>query len=455
MIDKNQDKDILEELSNAPHLSKLKGKNPFKVPISYFDTLEEDILSEIYLEEAGHSKNRNRTIFLRYIAAASLVLLLSYSLFELNKKQKSKDTFVAKSTQPKVKIQQEQKKVLLVDRNLRQNNKQKLVLEKGTGDSKNKISQYQSIKANNSKKNNSNETSVAVERPLTHHQKIANTAKKVNFKENEQKAMANANTMSAAYVVNSPSSPKIIRSARVMKKKSNSSNYILPHDTCVDKSFVYTMAKHRTMDSAYRFQWAVYQQEEAITIDSSRLYKLFIFLGDSLFATDSMFVIIVPLPKPIIHAQKEQFHSQSLLISSGTNNKNYTYHWSVSPENSSEIYVDNLSSGVHIINLRITTCADTVNASIPVVVSDCNVEVPNVITPNGDGYNDKFYIKGLDLFPGSSLTIIDRNGKLIYQSMNYKNNWQATSVPSGSYFYSLKINNKDKTEKQGTLNVLK
>ncbi len=455
MIDKNQDKNISEELSNAPHLSKLKGKNLFKVPISYFDTLEEDVLSEINMGRAGYSKSRNKTIFLRYIAAASIVLLLSYSLLELNKKQKSKDTFVAKTVQAKVKIQEEQKKVFIVDKSLLQNNKQKLVLEKRTGDSKNKISQYQSIKANNIEKNNSNENIVAVENPVPHHLKLADTAPTVHYRKIEQKNMGNTNTMSTAYVSNSSSSPIIIRSVRVMKKKNNTSNYILPHDTCVGKSFIYTIAKHKSLDSAYRFQWAGYQREKAIIIDSSRLYKLFLFLGDSLFATDSMFVTIAPRPKPIVHVQKEQFHSQSLLISSGTNNINYTYHWSVSPENSSEIYVDNLSPGVHIINLRITTCADTVNTSISVVISDCNVEVPNVITPNGDGYNDKFYIKGLDLFPGSSLTIIDRNGKLIYQSMNYKNNWQAASVPSGSYFYSLKINNKDKTEKQGTLNVLK
>ncbi len=453
MIDKNQNKNILGELSDAPHLSKLKGKNPFKVPISYFDTLEEDILSEINVKGIVHSKNRNRTIFLRYIAAASIVLLLSYSLFELNNKQKRKDTFVAKTAQTKVKIQEEQKKAFIVDKSFRQNNKQKLVLE--TENTKNVISKYQSIKANNIGRNNSTQNIVAVEHSLPHHLKLADTVQKVHYRKIEQKDMVNTNTMSTAYVANSSSLPIIIRSARVMKKKNNTSNYILPHDTCVDKSFVYTMAKHKRLDSAYRFQWAGYQQEKAIIIDSSGLYKLFLFLGDSLFATDSMFVSIVPRPKPIIHVQKEQFQSQSLLISSGTNNINYTYHWSVSPENSSEIYVDNLSSDVHIINLSITTCTDTVKASIPVVVGDCNVEVPNVITPNGDGYNDKFYIKGLDLFPGSSLTIIDRNGKLIYQSMNYKNNWQAASVPSGSYFYSLKINNKDKTEKQGILNVLK
>lgn len=76
-------------------------------------------------------------------------------------------------------------------------------------------------------------------------------------------------------------------------------------------------------------------------------------------------------------------------------------------------------------------------------------------TPNGDGYNDAFVIKGLEHYPGSSLTILNRNGKVVYQSADYNNDWKANNVEEGSYFYSLQLNDKNKTEKGGILSIVR
>ena len=35
-------------------------------------------------------------------------------------------------------------------------------------------------------------------------------------------------------------------------------------------------------------------------------------------------------------------------------------------------------------------------------------EVPNSFTPNGDGKNEFFFIKGLEAFPNSKLTVLNR-----------------------------------------------
>ena len=70
--------------------------------------------------------------------------------------------------------------------------------------------------------------------------------------------------------------------------------------------------------------------------------------------------------------------------------------------------------------------------------------IPNVITPNGDGYNDRFFIPGLP--PGSSLSIYRKDGLLIYVSDNYGNNtwWNGVdmngdNVEPGTYWYTLEI----------------
>lgn len=71
--------------------------------------------------------------------------------------------------------------------------------------------------------------------------------------------------------------------------------------------------------------------------------------------------------------------------------------------------------------------------------------LPNIITPNGDGYNDKWEID-LEVFNNSTVTIFDRWGEIVYESDNYQNTWDGTfkdtgrRVADGTYFYVLKRN---------------
>ncbi len=62
------------------------------------------------------------------------------------------------------------------------------------------------------------------------------------------------------------------------------------------------------------------------------------------------------------------------------------------------------------------------------ITVESELEFPNVITPNGDGYNDVFAIKGLNTeinsedpykYRTNELHIHDRYGKLVYKANNY------------------------------------
>jgi gliding motility-associated-like protein len=67
----------------------------------------------------------------------------------------------------------------------------------------------------------------------------------------------------------------------------------------------------------------------------------------------------------------------------------------------------------------------------------CEVNIPNIFTPNNDGalLNEFFEITGLEFFPGSSLTVFDRWGKKVFESTNYQGNWNGENCASGVYFY--------------------
>jgi len=71
-----------------------------------------------------------------------------------------------------------------------------------------------------------------------------------------------------------------------------------------------------------------------------------------------------------------------------------------------------------------------------------NIFIPNVFTPNEDGVNDVFKIDGLE--QGSVLKIFNRRGQLIYENMNYNNDWNGKDTNGNpmnedTYWYVLNI----------------
>jgi gliding motility-associated-like protein/uncharacterized repeat protein (TIGR01451 family) len=87
----------------------------------------------------------------------------------------------------------------------------------------------------------------------------------------------------------------------------------------------------------------------------------------------------------------------------------------------------------HFVYTNNNECADTVAVT---VLSD-EMVIPNIFTPNGDGKNDVFKIKGLEAYPGSQLSIFNRWGNEVYHSDNYLNNWDGSNLAEGTYYYLL------------------
>lgn len=69
--------------------------------------------------------------------------------------------------------------------------------------------------------------------------------------------------------------------------------------------------------------------------------------------------------------------------------------------------------------------------------------VPKFFTPNNDGYNDIWEVKGIVNYPLAEVTIFDRYGKLITQLNSFNNSWDGTFnkkiLPASDYWYVLKL----------------
>jgi gliding motility-associated-like protein len=62
-----------------------------------------------------------------------------------------------------------------------------------------------------------------------------------------------------------------------------------------------------------------------------------------------------------------------------------------------------------------------------------------VITPNNDGYNDKFVIENINLYPNNELSIFNRWGAEVYRKKDYDNSWNAQDKSAGTYYFLLKM----------------
>ena len=86
-------------------------------------------------------------------------------------------------------------------------------------------------------------------------------------------------------------------------------------------------------------------------------------------------------------------------------------------------------------------CHDTISKMITII--NDNLIFPTVVTPNGDGINDIFYIKNLvegQAFPDNELSVYNRMGRRIYFRQDIRNIddfWDPakTNTPTGTYFF--------------------
>jgi len=71
--------------------------------------------------------------------------------------------------------------------------------------------------------------------------------------------------------------------------------------------------------------------------------------------------------------------------------------------------------------------------------------IHNTFTPNNDGKNDAWIIENISHFSNNHLYIYNRNGHLVYEKINYNNEWDGkyygNNLPEATYYYILNVEN--------------
>jgi gliding motility-associated-like protein len=114
---------------------------------------------------------------------------------------------------------------------------------------------------------------------------------------------------------------------------------------------------------------------------------------------------------------------------------------------------------VCLVALNEVGCADTFCLRVPALVAPL-LDVPNALTPNGDGRNDKVFVRGFGI-KTIVWRIYNRFGQMVFQTNNRNEGWdgkyKGVVQPMDAYAYTLEVETSEgkKVRKQGDITLIR
>ncbi|MFY0256171.1 MBG domain-containing protein [Chitinophaga sp. 30R24] len=162
--------------------------------------------------------------------------------------------------------------------------------------------------------------------------------------------------------------------------------------------------------------------------------------------SDAVEVTVNPLPtgslQVVGNTTLSKGESVSLIASGGD-----TYMWEPAAGLSSTNISDPLARPSVTTTYQVTIanhagCSVTESVTIT-VKEDYKLEATNILTPNGDGKNDLWVVKNIDMYPQNEVKIFDRAGRIVYYQRSYNNTWNGMvngqPLAEGTYYYVIDL----------------
>lgn len=111
--------------------------------------------------------------------------------------------------------------------------------------------------------------------------------------------------------------------------------------------------------------------------------------------------------------------------------------------------------------LHVTADGCTASDDVTIDVAPYCVRPTEAFTPNGDGINDRWLVTNGDCLKKAKVEIFNRYGAKIYQSDDYKNNWDGTyggkPVADGTYYFIItyQLINGQSVVRKGNVTILR
>lgn len=124
-------------------------------------------------------------------------------------------------------------------------------------------------------------------------------------------------------------------------------------------------------------------------------------------------------------------------------NPDYTYQFSGGAPTSTSSFM------IHQTGTYSVTVTDENGCSITqdIYLEFIDIDIPTFFTPDGDGINDLWKPKNIEVFPNIVMTIFDRYGREVYKMLQNTDGWDGfyndANLPAGDYWYIIKLNGED------------
>lgn len=149
---------------------------------------------------------------------------------------------------------------------------------------------------------------------------------------------------------------------------------------------------------------------------------------------------VVPMPQ-IVQTELVGYHSIRVEAVGGTGNYSYNFGQGFSE---SDVFENARYNTTYKIQVKDDAgCQTDTTLKMP----SCEIEVPTLFTPNGDGINDQFIVENLERFLLFKLRIFDRHGRPLYEQNETNEPWDGSynghPLPSDDYWYIINIEEND------------
>ncbi len=190
-----------------------------------------------------------------------------------------------------------------------------------------------------------------------------------------------------------------------------------------------TLTVPTEISQADSISWSNGQETPNVTVQSPGNY--YVTAKNKCGNTQDSMPVDLILP-PVVQLGNDTILCEKIGLTISINpDPNTTYSWN---DGFSTIFKSIDTSGYH----TITASNKCGVAKDSILVSFYNLNdlmIPNAFSPNGDGINEHFEID--ERIVGAAMRIVDRNGKILFESNDYQNNWGGEELPAGTYYYIL------------------
>jgi gliding motility-associated-like protein len=210
--------------------------------------------------------------------------------------------------------------------------------------------------------------------------------------------------------------------------------FTLGADTAICEGETVTLDPVVTGSGDYR--WSDGSSDSTLTLSTSGNYGL-VITNRGCEAQDEITVTVNANPEVSLGPDTTICADETLILNAST--PGAIYEWQ---DGSSEAFLEAMAGAIYSVTVSVNDC--TGDADIFIDELDCSegeIELPNVFSPNGDGYNDVLTPTKLRAISQVQTKILNRWGQQVFESNELEINWDGTKdgqlVPDGVYYVLL------------------